>query len=68
MIDRLEHRQEVIEALTDAQKIAFAPLSFQAVAALLELGILKLIDEKINSISELILYYNCKNCKKQLNY
>lgn len=49
MIDRLEHRQEVIEALTDAQKIAFAPLSFQAVAALLELGILKLIDEKPES-------------------
>ena len=49
MIDRLEHRQEVIEALTDAQKIAFAPISFQAVAALLEFGILKLIDEKPES-------------------
>ena len=52
MIDRLEHRQEVIEALTDAQKIAFAPLSFQAVAALLELGILKLIDDPKDPITD----------------
>lgn len=34
-----------IDAKFEAQKIAFAPLSFQAVRALLELGILKIIDD-----------------------
>lgn len=46
MNDRIEHKQSVIEALTEAQKIAFSPLSFNAIAALINLGILKLIDEK----------------------
>lgn len=34
-----------IDAKFEAQKIAFAPLSFQAVRALMELGILKIIDD-----------------------
>ena len=43
-MERDEHRKSVISALTDAQKIAFAPLTFQAVSAMLELGLLKQID------------------------
>lgn len=55
---RNNHRQEIIKAFTEAQKIAFAPLMFQAVSAMLELGILKEIDR--NEISEKDL---CKNLK-----
>jgi len=50
---RFEHKQEIIEALTEAQKIAFAPLSFQAVSAMLDLGILKAIDANPASIADL---------------
>lgn len=39
-----EHKKEVINALTEAQKIAFAPFSFHAVSAMLDLGLLKEID------------------------
>ena len=45
-MERDEHKKCVISALTDAQKIAFAPLTFQAVAAMLELGLLKQIDSR----------------------
>ena len=34
-----------IDARFEAQKIAFAPLAFQAIRALLDLGVLKLLDE-----------------------
>ena len=34
-----------VDAKFEAQKIAFAPLSFQAVTALLELGIMKIIED-----------------------
>ena len=40
----MKHKQEVLNALSEAQKIAFAPLTFQGINALLELGILKEID------------------------
>lgn len=45
-MERDEHKKCVISALTDAQKIAFAPLTFQAVSAMLELGLLKQIDSR----------------------
>ena len=35
-----------VEALNNAQKIAFAPFTFQAVAAMLDFGILKFLFEK----------------------
>lgn len=44
MNERMKHKQELINALAEAQKIAFAPLTFQAVDALIEFGILKEID------------------------
>ena len=43
---RAIHKQELVNSLSEAQKIAFAPLTFQAVNALLELGILKEIDRE----------------------
>ncbi len=54
MNDRTKHKQEIISALSDAQKIAFAPLTFQAVNAMLEFGILKEIDSNPESANNLI--------------
>src|SRR5574344_1832868 len=48
------HKQELINALTEAQKIAFAPLTFQAVGTMLELGMLKEIDTNPISANALI--------------
>ncbi len=48
------HKKELISALTEAQKLAFAPLTFQAVAAMLEFGILKEIDKTPSSVEDLI--------------
>jgi len=50
---RAEHKEKIVNALTEAQKIAFSPLAFQALASMLDLGILKAIDtgedlEKLN--------------------
>ena len=53
-MERDEHKKCVISALTDAQKIAFAPLTFQAVNAMLELGLLKQIDSRPECILSLI--------------
>ena len=36
----------MVQALTEAQKIAFAPFAFQTVAAMLDFGILKFLSEK----------------------
>lgn len=37
-------KKEILNALEEAQKLAFAPLTFQAIASMLDLGILKQID------------------------
>ena len=54
MEKRKAHKQELIQALTDAQKIAFAPLSFHAIGAMLDLGILKEVDTAPSSAQDLI--------------
>ena len=41
------HISPQVKALADAQRIAFAPLTFQAVNAMLKFGIIKLIYSKI---------------------
>lgn len=51
---RNKHKEEIINALTQAQKIAFAPLSFQAVAAMIDFGILEEIDKSPKTAEELI--------------
>lgn len=55
------HVSPHIKALADAQKIAFAPLTFQAVNAMLKFGILKFIDENPSTIKEIM--DKCKTSK-----
>jgi len=43
---RKNRKHSTIYALTKAQQIAFAPLTFQAIGTMLDLGILKKLDEK----------------------
>ena len=43
-----------VEALNNAQKLAFAPFTFQAVASMLDLGIFKLLYQSSSSIDEII--------------
>lgn len=46
-----------VKALADAQKIAFAPLTFQAASSMIDLGILDLLENNPSEIDEI-----CKNC------
>lgn len=55
------HISPRIKALSDAQKIAFAPLTFQAVNTMLKFGILKFIDENPSTINEIMEH--CKTSK-----
>lgn len=55
------HVSPHIKALADAQKIAFAPLTFQAIDAMLKFGILEFIDENPSTIEQII--QNCKISK-----
>lgn len=50
---RENHKHDVVEALTEAQKLAFAPLTFQAISVMLELGILAEIDKNPIEIVEI---------------
>lgn len=48
----MNKKMKMVQAKSLAQKIAFAPFSFQAIRTMLDLGILKLIDENLpNGIS-----------------
>ena len=49
-----KNKLSTIEALSEAQKLAFAPLTFQAVNSLLKLGVLKYLDKTPSSLNELI--------------
>lgn len=55
------HVSPHIKALAEAQKIAFAPLTFQAVATMLKLGILEFLDENPSTIEQIMT--NCKVSK-----
>ena len=48
------HVSPHIKALADAQKIAFAPLTFQAVATMLKFGILEFLDENPSTVEQVI--------------
>lgn len=54
MIKRKRERRTAIDALSSAQDLVFAPLTFQALASLLDLGIIKILDEKPSTIAEVI--------------
>lgn len=51
---RKTRKHETINSLTQAQKIIFAPMVFQAIGTLLDLGILKSLDENPKSVTELM--------------
>ena len=55
------HISPQVKALADAQKIAFAPLTFQAAASMLELGILDFLDENPSTVEQII--ENCNVSK-----
>ena len=41
-----KNKISIIDALNEAQKLAFAPLAFQALASMLDLGIVDFLDKK----------------------
>ena len=53
-IKRKHDKGSIITALTEAQKLAFAPLAFQALAAMLELGIIQFLDRRAAEEKEII--------------
>lgn len=53
-----ERKHKLIEALTEAQKLAFAPLTFQAINSMLEFRILKEIDSNPCNAEDLIRKLN----------
>lgn len=57
-IKRKKKNFSIINALTDAQKLIFAPVAFQAVGAMLDLGILKLLDKSPCTEYEIIFSLN----------
>ena len=48
------HISPQVKALADAQKIAFAPMTFQAVNAMLKFGILEFLEENPSTVEEII--------------
>ena len=55
------HISPQVKALSEAQKIAFAPLTFQAVGAMLNFGILDFLDENPSTVEQII--ENCNISK-----
>ena len=51
---RKNRKHSTVQALTEAQKIAFAPLTFQAVGSMLDFGILKSLDNRPSTCADLI--------------
>lgn len=60
------HISPQVKALADAQKIAFAPLTFQAVAAMLKFGILEFLDEILLLFNRLLKTVMCQNILPKL--
>ena len=54
------HISPQVKALSEAQKIAFAPLTFQAVRAMLNFGILDFLDENPSTVEQIkiVIYQN----------
>lgn len=55
------HISPQVKALADAQRIAFAPLTFQAVNAMLKFGIIKFLEENPSTVEEIM--ENCNVSK-----
>ena len=58
MKNREERKKSRIASLSEAQALAFAPLSFQAIGTMLDIGLLKLLDKTALSINEIIQKLN----------
>ncbi len=56
-----KHISPQVKALSEAQKIAFAPLTFQAVNAMLKFGIINFLEENPSTVSEIMEH--CKISK-----
>lgn len=54
MTNRFKRKQKRIDSLSEAQTLAFAPLTFQALATMLDLGVLSLLDKKEATLEEII--------------
>ncbi len=50
---RKNKKHSTVETLTQAQRIAFAPLTFQAIGSMLDFGILELLDKESLSLSKI---------------
>ena len=48
-----KNKESLVDTLTNAQKFAFAPLAFQAVSTMLDLGIIELLDKKPSKEKEI---------------
>lgn len=57
-IKKSNKKESIIDALTNAQKLAFAPLAFQALNSLIELGILEKLDENRLTEKEIMAQLN----------
>lgn len=51
-------KDSIIDALTNAQKFVFAPLAFQALSSMLELGIIDFLDKKSATEDEIMSVLN----------
>lgn len=56
--EKKNKKTSIVEALTEAQKLIFAPLAFQAVATTIELGILEFLDKNPSTADEIITALN----------
>ena len=52
--ERKNRKHNTVKTLTEAQKLAFAPLTFQTVSAMLKFGILEILADKNCTCSELV--------------
>ena len=53
-----KNRTSIIDALTNAQKFVFAPFAFQAMAVMLDLGIIELLDKQPSTEDEIVKTLN----------
>ena len=53
-----KNKTSIIDALNDAQYLAFAPLAFQALSSMLDLGIIEFLDKKPSSEKEIMKSLN----------
>lgn len=58
IVKRKNNNSSVIDDLADAQKLSFAPLAFQGLAAMLDLGIIQLLDKKSMNEKEIMSALN----------